>query len=208
MIDEPFGFPRMATLIPEGKRGSAEVRHVTASTHDSQMSALKGGANYIQPGTYAQLWVNGKLMMSDTRYERISNLEVVRQAHGKVLIAGLGLGMILKPILAKPSVTSVWVMEKEDDVIGLIWPHVEHPKLDVRKADIFTWNPPKSDGPWNCIYFDIWPDHTTDNLPEMAKLHQKYKYYLDRTDPYCWMGSWERDTLRSQKRKEKALGLW
>jgi hypothetical protein len=195
-----YGFPHMADIIPEGKCGSAEIKHVTVSQHDSNMSARHGGEHWVPAGKYAQLHVDGKLMMSDTRHERITNLEFVRRAHGKVLIGGLGLGMILKPILAKPEVDSVLVIEQSDDVIGLIWPHVENPKLDVWKADVFTWNPPQSLGKWQTIYLDIWPDLCTDNLPQIARLHQKYKYYLDRTDPDCWMGSWEQDTLRSQKR--------
>ena len=201
-----YGFPRMVKVIPEGKRGEAEIKHFEITSLQSMMSAQHGAAGFVEEGQYAKLVVNGKLMMTDTRHERVTNREVVRRAHGKVLIAGLGLGMILTRILKKPEVKSVTIVEKSKDVCELIWPHVRtmerHSDCSIALDcdDIFTWKPNKSDR-WNVIYFDIWPDHSEKNLPEIAKLHQKYKYYLDRTDPKCWMGSWEQDTLRSERRR-------
>jgi len=70
----------------------------------------RGRDTYIRPGRYARLHVGHVLMMSDTDMERRSNVQVVQQARGHVLIAGLG--MILHPILAKPEVTRVTVVEK------------------------------------------------------------------------------------------------
>jgi spermidine synthase len=197
-----YGFPDMATIIPEGKRGEAEVQHMIISSLQSQMSSYHGAMNYVEEGTYAKLLVGGKLVMTDTRHERITNREIVRRAHGRVLIGGLGLGMILVPILAKEAVEMVLVIEKSQDVIDLIWHHIEHSKLTVRQGDVFTWDEKYWRGRrFNCVYMDIWPGRSEQNLPQIAKLHQKYKYYLDRSDPDCWMGSWEQNTLRSQKRQ-------
>ena len=61
------------------------------------------------------------VIMSDTPNERLWNREAVRRAHGHVLIAGLGIGMILPPILIKPEVKRVVIVEKELEVIDLTW---------------------------------------------------------------------------------------
>ncbi len=72
----------------------------------------------------ARLIVYDEVVMTDSADERYSNLEVVRNAHGRVLLGGLGLGMILHPIAAKPQVTSVTVLEVNRDVIELVGPTV------------------------------------------------------------------------------------
>ena len=58
---------------------------------------------FINPGNYVRLHVDGELMMSDTPFERRTNEEFVRKASGKVMIAGLGIGMILNALRDKVS---------------------------------------------------------------------------------------------------------
>ena len=144
-------------------------------------------------------------MMSDTRFEHITNYEVVRQAHGDVLIAGLGLGMICHPITRKPEVKSVTVIEQSADVIALIAPTLPRRKIKVIQGDIFTWRPDKGRR-FNTIYFDIWPAVSHDNLVEMRQLHLAFKSYLARPseDPDRWMQSWQREYLLGERRRERS----
>jgi hypothetical protein len=194
----------MVKVLPEGTRGIATVQHFEVTEGDSNMTALHGGASFVPPGRYARLMVNRSVVMSDTRFEKLTNYEVVSRAHGRVLIAGLGLGMILHPILRKGEVKSVVVVEKHRDVIDLVTPHYSSRKLRVVCADIFEWVPEPGEK-FDVIYFDIWPDQTTANLCEMGKLHQRFKYRLDRENPERWMDSWSRDLLRSQQRTERRM---
>ncbi len=116
-----------------------------------------------------------------------------------MLIAGLGLGMILWPILNKKEVESVVVIEQSCDVINLVSPTLpKTKKLSIEQDDIFTWKS-KNGTKFNVIYFDIWHDICVDNLDEMAKLHRRFGRYLDAKDPKNWMGSWKREWLRYQK---------
>jgi len=195
-----YGFPAMVDIVPEGKSGDAEVRHIEVSQLQSDMTSIRGGRNYVPAGRYAQLFVAGELAMSDTRHERLSNFEVVRMARGEVLIAGLGLGMILHPILANTNVNRVTVVERSLGVIRLIRPTLPRTrKLRIVQADIFNWRPAKG-VKFDCIYFDIWSSVSTDDLAEMAKLHQSFKFYKA---PSGWMGSWERDELRAELRQQR-----
>jgi spermidine synthase len=140
--------------------------------------------------------------MSDTRMEKVFSGEVVDKAHGSVLVAGLGLGMVIFPILEKKEVKMVTVVELNYDVIKLVKPRVKSPKLRIIHSDIAVWLPPKGEK-YNTIFFDIWPTICQDNLQEVAILHQAFKNRLDRSDPECWMGSWCAHYLRGQRRKEK-----
>lgn len=191
-------FPEMAKVLAPAQRGTATIRHYIVSDHESAMSGFRPG-QFCPPGTYANLLVNGQLVMSDTRMEQVTNYEVARRSHGSVLIAGLGLGMILHPILAKPEVEQVTVVEINPDVIALVHPSLLSTKLTIICADIRVWKPPKGTL-FDTIYFDIWPDLCTDNLKEIARLHQRFKYHLNRSgNP--WMGSWGSDWLKQRRRR-------
>lgn len=200
-------FVPMVDVIAEGRVGEAEVQHFEVDAAASRFTALRGGREFVPPGRYVRLKVGGQLYMSDTSYEQRSNYEVVRRAHGRVLIAGLGIGMILLPILRKKEVSAVVVVEKSNDVVALIEPQVRHKKLSVVTADIFEWKPAKGEK-FNVIYFDIWADQSTDDLAEMATLHQRFKYHLDRSDDYRWMQSWNREVLLDDRRREKSEIWW
>jgi hypothetical protein len=167
-----------------------------AETRFYNLRVMMNGGTPVRPGRYVRLIVDGELMMSDTDLEKWSNLEVVRQATGDVLIAGLGIGMILIPILAKENVRSVTVIEKYKDVIDVIVPSIPNArKLDVVNADILEWGAPKGKK-WDVIYFDIWPDICVDNLKQINLLHRRF--CRKKT---VWMGSWMQDKLRYMNRR-------
>ena len=189
-------FPLMHTIIPATKIGRAEVVHDRPSSLERLRGAIHGMP--LEERTYTRLLVNGDLMMTDVDFEQRTNTLVVSRARGDVLIAGLGIGMILVPILQKREVNSVTVVEKERDVIACVAPRFfPSAKLKVIRADIWTWRPepfPRYDA----IYFDIWPDICTDNLAEITKLHRAFRKYLK---PDGWMDSWCRDYLRDMRRR-------
>ena len=150
-------------------------------------------------GKFVRLTVNGKLMMSDTTMERISNLDFINNAKGRVMIAGLGIGLILEAILNKEEVSEVVVIEKYQDVIDLVEPIYQHPKLKIICADIFEHEMPTSEK-FDVIYFDIWADISTSNLVEMKKLHNKYK--VNKRSKDSFMDSWLRDFLKQRLKEE------
>jgi spermidine synthase len=204
-------FQKMCDIIPEGQSGNVKVKHFEVSRTESQFTALRaigGRDSFVSPGTYVHLYVGRHLMMSDTRMEKDSNKEVVCRAHGDVFIAGLGIGLILAPILANPEVTSVTVVEKYHEVVELVEPAIRKlpggEKLKVIEADILEWTPPKGQK-WDVIYFDIWPDICTDNLEEMTTLHRRF---ARRKNPGGWIESWQRKRLRVIRARERRHRGW
>jgi hypothetical protein len=198
-------FPDMATVVPVGKLGVAEVRHVIVNEDDVLLNKMRalfqgGSAYYLPPGRYAQLFVDGTLVMSDTPMERRSNQEIAAKAHGNILIAGLGLGMILHPIAVKEEVTSITVLEICPDVAHLIGRHIPA-GVEIVHADVFNWQP-RPQQRFDTIYFDIWPDICVDNLEQMKILHRKAAHW--RSGPDAYVNSWLRDHLRRLKR----AGRW
>lgn len=193
----------MHTVLDEGSSGNARIEHFDVNKHASEMTSFRRG-EYVREGRYTRLIVDNVVMMSDTHMEKNSNWSIVHNAKGHVLIAGLGLGMITLPILAKPEVETVTVVEMNPHVIRLVEPCLrkrpESAKLTIVEADIFAWEPPKS-MKWDTIYFDIWPFICTDNLAEMTRLHKKFA--RRKTSKSAFMDSWMRQTLQSQNRADK-----
>lgn len=190
----------MVEIVPEGSSGNVKVEHFEVPQVSLRM--LFRPSEYVTPGKYARLVINGQIMMTDTDMERTSNRTVLLCAHGHVLVAGLGLGMILHPILAKSSVETVTVLEKNPDVIKLIEPTVRHPKLTVVQADVFDWTPPPAPK-FNTVYFDIWAEICGNNLKDMAFLHRRYGRWTDTSDPGRFVDSWQRDFLKRQQVKSR-----
>ena len=191
-------FTDMATILPSGKKGEAEIRHYEIDEQAASFSRVReavtrGREGAAKIGTFAQLYIRGSLVMSDTEHERQSNWDLLSESHfGDILIAGLGLGMVLLPILAREKVTSVTVIELSQDAIDLVVPRIKAAagdnadKLTVIPADIFEWKPPRG-ARYHTIYFDIWKDICRDNLPDMKRLHQKFRR---RKIKGGWMSSW------------------
>ena len=195
-----YDFPVMQDILPEDKTGDASLEHFTISEDEARFAVMKAmyGRDYlgrdIYAGDFVRLHVNGQLAMSDSGGERASSREVVREAHSKVLIAGLGLGMILTAIVPKPEVKKVVVVEISQDVINLVEPHIRNylgkfsSKLEIVCSDIYNYIPIEK---FNTIFFDIWGNYSGDTYEDTKKLHHQFQRHLDRTDsPY--MDSWMR----------------
>lgn len=211
----------LADLVLEGTCGAWCAEHFVvdkaAADWTLVRAAVRGSRHeYVRPGKYVKLSCNGTTVMSDTKMERTTNAAIVAQASGDVLIAGLGLGMILWPILAKPDVKSVTVIERAPEVIELVLPslavHPNFDKLHVITADIFEWKRPVG-ASYDTIYFDIWPYISADNLSGIRKLHRRFR---SRLRAGGWMDSWahtdvmiaNREANRRAAHLNRAHQLW
>lgn len=184
-------YAKMVDILPEARSGKVQIRHIEVSEQASQFTRLRAAINhrsrdYIPAGRYAQLIIGGELYMSDTPTEQRENRKLIHMAYGDVLIAGLGLGMVLVPLLANPNITSITVIELSLDVIKLVAPHFTDPRLTVIQADFLTWKAPRL-ARWDTIYVDIWPNINTDDMPVAAKLRRRYRR---RLRPQGWIGEW------------------
>jgi hypothetical protein len=203
-------FEEMHKIVKEGKRGVAEVSHFEVNRQEAEWSMVRAAISRdaaVLPGTYVKLKINDSLYMSDTQMEKSSNRGFVRNANGDVLIAGLGIGLIIAPLLKRENVSRITVIEKYQDVIDLVAPNFDSEKLETVCADILEWKPAKGQK-FDSIYFDIWKDVCTDNLEEINKLHRRFKSYLNRENPLSFMDSWKVEELRYHKRYENRNRYW
>lgn len=199
--DEDLGFPRMVDILPEGRIGSAEITHFEIDQQGADFTNLRASMkpyyryNMVKPGRYARLNAHGFIMMTDMHGERWSNLEALNRAQGRVLIAGLGLGMLALAMAQKPEVEEIQVVENNADVIGLVHQHLHAPKISIYHDDIFDFRPKRGER-YDVIWFDIWNSVCADNLDQMRRLHRRFGRGLNRSNPNAWMASWRRSELQ------------
>lgn len=80
----------------------------------------------------------GSVVMSDTMMEKRTNREFCDEAHGDVLVGGLGIGMILMAIQDNPAVNSITVLEKHQEVIDMVAQQLPlNKKVKIICADVF-----------------------------------------------------------------------
>lgn len=188
--------------VPPGQSGEWRVERFRVSKEDSEADRLRafvsGSARHVPPGDYTALHRGPTLVMSDTRDEVRDHLRVIQQARGRVLVAGLGLGVVALALAAKDDVDEVTVVERSADVVKLVWSHClakrGGEKLRLVEDDVFSWCPPARER-WDYAWFDVWDYICSDNLPEMHSLHRKFARRA------AWKGSWCRAECEEARRR-------
>lgn len=155
-----------AEIIPEGWSGLWFIRKVTTLTNEA---VDRDGRRFVLlPGTYTHLFrvtdstlhLNppGEVVMEDTPGELKKHLSFMIQARGRILVTGLGLGCVVRGLLANRKVDHVTVIEKSEDVLKLVGPYMPlTERLTIVHEDAFKWvalNKTKFDYAWH----DIWSD--------------------------------------------------
>jgi hypothetical protein len=220
-------FPQMYKVLPEKVFGSAEIRHFEVSVGQSSMTRLRAVLNpdtrwheYIAPGKYASLTIDGTLFMTDTGHERWSSFPLLDNAYGTVFVSGLGLGMILLPLLLNGHVRKVYVLENTVDVVRLVASPLfrylvrqvgmdRQRDVEILYGDVWEWDNPNKLR-FNTIFHDIWSSFGPDLLPEFEKLKKRYRKWLPK-ESYAtkWQGCWAEGTCKQlqleQAEKEQEM---
>jgi len=150
--------------IPDGQSGNwkVETKIVTEKeeTFGQFRAIMNGHGRYTPAGKYKGLLRNDEVIMSNTPDEIMDHYPLKRNAHGQVLINGLGLGMCIEMIIDQ--VFHIIVIEKSQDVINLVGPYYkDNPKVFIIHADAFDYKPPKGFR-YNAVWHDIWDGICTD----------------------------------------------
>ena len=95
-------------------------------------------------------------VMNDTPEEIALHETFVRAAYGRILITGLGLGLLPAALLRKPDVTRIEVVEIEQDVIALTRPYLQDERIVVHHGDAYMFEPQgQFDFAWHdLLYWD------------------------------------------------------
>ena len=180
--------------LQEGQSGDWKLSKFSVSEDEARLFNIRCLMNgypqrRIQVGEYWKLTRGGTIVMSNTPAEIRDHIKFIQEAQGKVLIAGLGLGMVLQEVLKKDTVTKVTVVELSQDVINLVGKSYQDPRLEIVNEDIFKFKPFEH---YDYAWFDIWDDISGDEYVQMKKLSLKFRRYVSHSDCWCKKGSRKR----------------
>lgn len=162
-----------ATAIPEGSSGRWTIHRLNAA---KPICTVRDQKPYVLPaGVYTQLlcWTIeqielrlsgapaiGECVMEDSPPELQKHLQFALSAFGRVLVTGLGLGCVVRGLLANPKVKHVACIERDPDVLRLVQPHMPTDRLTIIVGDAVEWCA-NTDQTFDCAYHDIWSDPDT-----------------------------------------------
>jgi hypothetical protein len=193
----------LAVDVPEGTLDGITVERfeVVRDSFEYLSSVIHDGARAPRPGVYTRLSRDGYLWMSDTTAERRDHygplLQMWRYDAKRVLINGLGLGVIVNAALALPSVEHIDVVEIDERVAKLVGPHYEKSgRVTIHIADAYEqmkrW---PANTHWDVGWSDIWPTLSEDNLREMTRLNRSYGRRCD------WHACWGQQLVKDHVRR-------
>lgn len=180
-----------ADRIPTGSAGLWVVKRGTQSVD------VESGGVWYPAGTYTSLMrytdatmcQGGESVMCDDPVELSRHLEFVFRARGRVLVTGLGLGCVLRGVLANPAVDHVDVVERDADVLKLVAPHLGPGRYAIHHAEAEAWIS-ASEQRWDAAWHDVWvdPDCPNEGGSHLAEKHQRLMFACRRR--VGWQGAW------------------
>lgn len=177
----------MHEILKEGQVGNFKLEKYEIEKNNFQ--AMISG---IPTGKYIKLEDKYGVVMSDTPMEKRTNYDFLRKANGDVFIAGLGIGLIVLPLLEKDNIKSITILEKFNEVIQLVGSQLPlNDKVKIIQGDVFEYEFPKGTK-FDTIYFDIWNYVNSDVYEEMKELKKKYRKHkrMSKENPNVYMGCW------------------
>lgn len=193
--------------IPEGKVNDYEVEHMTVPANSplstaSMRTVLLGGHEnepvvYQHETTWHRLTYDGGVWMTDLPIEQAQHDTHLEHFCGKVLVGGLGLGYAVNTLLKRKEIEKVVVVEKADEVIQLVAPHIwdfwSHGKdrYEVVHADLFDYLADDKEQ-YDFGFYDLWQSDSESTFHEFIPRLRELSGNVDNV--VCW----NEDIMRGQ----------
>ena len=152
-------------IIPEAISGEFEIKHQPDENSTDYMATC--------------LYCNGTMIMSDRAIEHELHSSVWETSfYGNVIICGLGLGYVHNYFLTQENVEKIIVVEKNKDVIDLVWNHCnKDDRFELIHDNAETWEPTDS---FDFGWFDSWIPNNDMSYEEWVQyMESKYKSVCD-----------------------------
>jgi len=193
--------------IPEAKIGEFEIRHTVYPAGKkipiSSMRTVMYGGHESKPVVYDhdtrwhELLEDGGVWTSDFPIEQYQQRESLKGFRGKVLIGGLGLGVVVQMLTKYKNVSQIDVVEKSLEVCQLVQPYVGDKRMTVYRMDLYDFlrdGGVRRDNRYDHAFFDTWTSdseftlyHDVIPLRNLAKPIVKHK-----------ITCWNEDIMRGQ----------
>lgn len=100
----------------------------------------------------------GEIVMEDSITELRQHLPIWMKAVGRVLVTGLGLGCVVRGLLASPWIEHIDVIEIDPDIIRVVGAEFkDNPRVQIHEGDALKVHM-GLDTKWDFAWHDIWCD--------------------------------------------------
>lgn len=152
-----------ATDIPAGESGLWSIGKTTTPEpiisvrHNTMVELPAGTYTFLRRLTTATMHLEppGEVVMEDTPFELRTHLEFALRARGRVLVTGLGLGCVVRGLLANPDVDQVVCIENSKNVLQLVGPYMPTDRLTIIQAEALEWTA-KNTEHFDSAWHDLW----------------------------------------------------
>jgi len=158
---------------------------------DKDYNEISSMAFFKEKFSFLTLTRNNVTWMSITPNEIRTMEKAINDAHGNVLVYGLGLAYFPYMISLKDNVKSITIIEKDDEIISLVKKHIlpffkNGNKIKIIKSDAFVFLDKHEDN-FNYTFVDLW-HNPNDGLyfylkfkKKEDKYHSQYFYWLEKS---------------------------
>lgn len=135
---------------------------------------------FSKPFYYPSIYQNGRLWMSVTPNEINTMKKPIKEAKGKVLTFGLGLGYYAYMVSLKEDVQEITIIEKDQNVIQLfkeyILPQFKFKdKIKIINIDAYDYLESMKDNNYDYVFVDIYHDAS-----DGKEVYLKFKPYQEK----------------------------
>lgn len=168
-----------ADTIPAAASGLWRVKKITITpaitAKQEQLKKIGQVPFATPPGNYTHLtcltndtlYQGGDLVMNDYPGELKKHLEFIMLAYGRVVVMGLGLGCVVRGLLARHRVEHIDLVERSSDVVKLCGASVLDSRVTLHQCDATEWNPPAV---YDFGWYDLWSNPDKDE-PHLQLIH-------------------------------------
>lgn len=184
--------------LPEMKIGEYRVAHKTYQPEFRFDMLGRGGyVRFDSKIVLRMLFHKDMLWMSDSPSEIEDMERLAERVNGKVLVAGLGMGLLTEILARNPEVHAADVIEISPEIVEMVSPFLSG-KVSVAVADFREWLE-QADGDYDAVILDIWSELNLDDLNDRFDLWLACKRRFGKT---IAGGIWGTDHLVDQLQDE------
>jgi hypothetical protein len=199
--------------VPEGRSGNVEVQHEvhpagyafdTANLRCQMFGQKNLRVTYDCETTWRRLMIDGSLWMTDLPIEQQQHRNSLSGMHGRVLVGGLGLGIAVTILDLNPDVSEIVVVEKNADVVNLVWPHIYRrlgeTKVRCVNQDLYEFlgRPAYEQDVFDFAFYDIWTSDSEGTFHEIVQPLREKTMAAGLVDGADAIVNWNEDVMRGQ----------
>jgi len=176
-----------ATNYPLASLYSAEITRRRQSKGLYRMEGVRGFLYYRvrTPINVTYLKIRGRVVMLDDPLHWYGMVELAKHSNGKVLVGGLGLGLVVHGLLENSKVDEIDVVEINPDVIKLIQPLLpQSQRVSIHEQNVFVFDIEKD---YRTVILDLWVGEGTREVSrQMLSAFATFKVRYPRANVYIW----------------------